>query len=57
MNTAFIFVNCHLGSEIQTIKSLKELCVEVQGTFGIYDFICKLNYEDMQFLEETLHGL
>lgn len=57
MNTAFIFVNCHLGSEVQTIKHLKELCAEVQGTFGIYDFICKLDYEDVELLEETLQKI
>jgi len=54
MGIAFIFVNCDMGSEIQTITKLKELCDEVQGTYGIFDFICKLNYDDTESFEKTL---
>ena len=43
-----------MGSEIQTIEKLKELCDEVQGTYGIFDFICKLRYDDMESIEKTL---
>ena len=54
MNTAFVLVNCDLGYEIQTIEKLKELCDEVQGTYGIYDFIGKINYQDIDVLEKKL---
>ncbi len=54
MGTVFIFVNCDMGYETKTIERLKELCDEVQGTYGIYDFVCKLNYGDMGSFEETL---
>jgi len=57
MGIAFILVNCDMGSEIQTIEKLKELCSEVQGTYGIYDFICKLIYEDMESFEQTLQKI
>jgi DNA-binding Lrp family transcriptional regulator len=43
-----------MGYEIQTITKLKELCDEVQGTYGMFDIICKLNYDDMESYEETL---
>ena len=57
MNTAFVLVNCDLGYEIQTIEKLKELCDEVQGTYGIYDFVCKFNYQDTDALEEVLQNI
>ena len=57
MSTGFVLVNCDLGYEIQTIEKLKELCDEVQGTYGIYDFICKCNYQDADMLEKILQKL
>ena len=57
MGVAFLLVNCDMGYEIQTIEKLKELCTEVQGTYGIYDFICKINYDSMDSLEETLQKI
>ncbi len=54
MSIAFILVNCGMGYEIQTIAKLKELCDEVQGTYGIFDFICKLRYDDMESFEQSL---
>ncbi len=57
MGIAFILVTCDMGSEIQTITKLKELCDEVQGTYGIFDFICKLNYDNMESFEKTLQKI
>jgi len=57
MGVAFILVNCDMGSEIQTITKLKELCDEVQGTYGIFDFICKFNYDNTESFEKTLHKI
>ena len=57
MGIAFILVTCDMGSEIQTIAKLKELCDEVQGTYGIFDFICKLNYDNMESFEKTLQKI
>jgi len=54
MSVAFILVNCSMSYEIQTITKLKELCDKVQGTYGIFDIICKLNYDGMESYEETL---
>ena len=54
MGIAFILVNCDMGFEMETITKLKELCGEVQGTYGIHDFICKLNYDSMESFENTL---
>ena len=57
MNEAFILVNCDMGYEIQVITRLKELCNEVQGTYGMYDFICKLNYDNVESFEQTLQNI
>jgi len=57
MSIAFILVNCDMGYEIQTITRLKELCDEIQGTYGMYDFICKLNYDNMESFEQTLQNI
>jgi len=39
MATAYVLVNCELGSEESIIQQLKSLdgVAEVQGTFGAYD--------------------
>ncbi len=57
MGISFVLVNCDMGHEIQTIAKLKELCDEVQGTYGIFDFICKLNYDSMESFEQTLQKI
>lgn len=57
MSVAFILINCDMGYEIQTITKLKELCGEVQGIYGMYDFICKLNYDSMNSFEQTLQKI
>ena len=46
-----------MGYEIQTIIRLKELCDEAQGTYGMYDFICKLNYDRVDSFQQTLQKI
>lgn len=57
MTTAFILINYEIGHEIDTITHLKEICNMVQGTYGIYDFICKLNYDDVESFEESVQKI
>ena len=57
MGIAFILVTCDKGYETQTIAKLKELCDDVQGTYGIFDFICKLNYNNIESFEKTLQKI
>jgi DNA-binding Lrp family transcriptional regulator len=54
MVTAFILINCKMGNELEIISNLKEYSSEVNGTYGIYDFICKLNYDDVDVFENSL---
>ena len=57
MGIAFILVTCDMGYETQTIAKLKELCDDVQGTYGIFDFICKLNYNNIESFQKTLQKI
>ncbi len=54
MGISFVLVNCDMGSEIETVSKLKEFCDEVQGTYGIFDFVCKVSYDSMDSFEQTL---
>ncbi len=56
METAYVLVNCDLGSEDTIIEDLKhiESVREVHGTFGAYDIIAKIENLDRDKLRETI---
>ena len=56
METAFVLVNCDLGSEEAIIDDLKhiESVKEVHGTFGAYDIIAKIENSEKEKLRETI---
>lgn len=56
MDTAYVLINCDLGSEEEIISSLKhmESVREVHGTFGAYDIIAKITNQDKDKLRETI---
>ncbi len=56
METAYVLVNCDLGSEDTIIEDLKhiESVREVHGTFGAYDIIAKIENPDREKLRETI---
>jgi DNA-binding Lrp family transcriptional regulator len=56
METAFVLVNCDLGSEDAIIDDLKhiESVKEVHGTFGAYDIIAKIENPEREKLRETI---
>jgi len=56
VETAYVLVNCKLGSEDDIIDSLKhmESVKEVHGTFGAYDIIAKIENSDRDKLRETI---
>ncbi len=56
MGTAYVLVNCDLGSEDAIIDSLKHMdsVKEVHGTFGAYDIIAKIENENSDDLRETI---
>jgi DNA-binding Lrp family transcriptional regulator len=56
METAYVLVNCDLGSEDTIIEELNhiESVKEVHGTFGAYDIVAKVENPDRDKLRETI---
>ena len=56
MATAYVLINCELGSEEAIIEQLKTLdgIVEVHGTFGAYDILAKIESSTVEVLRETI---
>ena len=56
MPTAYVLINCDLGSEESIIGELKKLSqtVEVNGVYGVYDIIAKVRADTMEKLRETI---
>ena len=56
MATAYVLINCELGSEETIIQELKNLegVIEVHGTFGAYDILAKIESTTVDVLRETI---
>ena len=56
MESAYVLINCDLGSEDEIISSLKhiESIKEIHGTFGAYDIITKIENSDSDKIRETI---
>jgi len=56
LSTAYVLINCDLGSEEKVISELKSIegVVEVHGTFGAYDILAKVKAELVEKLRETI---
>ena len=56
MVTAYVLINCDLGSEEFVISELKSIegVVEVHGTFGAYDILAKVEASLIEKLRETI---
>ncbi len=56
MPTAYVLVNCDLGSEEEIIKEVKKLpdVKEVHGVYGVYDIVAKISSDSMDRLRETI---
>ncbi len=56
MKRAFVLINCDIGSEESVIGELKHLdnISEVQGTFGAYDIVAKVESVKPETLQQTI---
>lgn len=56
MPSAYVLINCDLGSEDAIIKEIKGLdgVKEVRGTYGVYDIITKVESDNMEALKDTI---
>ena len=55
MATAYVLINCELGSEEEIIKQLKNLegVIEVNGTFAAYEILPKIESATVEILRAT----
>ncbi len=56
MVSAYVLINCDIGSEEDVISHLKTIdgVKEVHGTFGAYDIIAKIESDNQETLRDTL---
>ena len=56
MTTAYVLINCELGSEESIIQQLKNVdgIIEVHGTFGAYDILAKVESPTVEALRESI---
>jgi len=56
MATAYVFVNCDLGSEAETIDEIKQIedVKEAHGVFGVYDILVKLESANVENLRDVI---
>ena len=56
MATAYVLINCELGSEESIIQQLKKIdsIIEVHGTFGAYDILAKIESPTVEALRESI---
>ena len=56
MATAYVLINCDLGSEESVISELKSIegVAEVHRIFGAYDILAKVESKQVETLRETI---
>lgn len=56
MAKAYLLINCELGTEESVISKLKSIegVREVNGTFGAYDILAKIESDRLEDLRETI---
>lgn len=56
MPTAYVLINCDLGSEEEIIREIRKLpdVKEVSGVYGVYDIIIKVQADSMDKLRESI---
>ena len=53
MHTSYVLINSNLGTDVEIIAKIKEMLadekdveLEIQGVYGVYDIIVKLSADD-----------
>ena len=54
--TAYVLINCDLGSEQKVIDQIKPLdgVKEIKGVFGAYDILAKIETPTVESLRDTI---
>lgn len=56
MPSAYVLINCDLGSEEEIIREIKTMdgVKEVEGTYGVYDIVAKVESDSMEKLKNII---
>lgn len=56
MPSAYVLINCELGSENEVIEKIRKVpeVVEVYRVFGVYDIIVRISANNMETLKEII---
>ncbi len=56
MTTAYVLINCELGYEAEIIDEIKQLedVKEINGVFGAYDILVKVESDNVENLRDTI---
>jgi len=57
LTAVFLLINCSGGHEKQVTSDLQELSAEVYNTFGIFDFVCKIQGKDTESIEKKIQNI
>jgi DNA-binding Lrp family transcriptional regulator len=57
MPSAYVLINCELGSENETIEKIRKIpeVVDVYRVFGVYDIIVRISSDNMETLKEIIN--
>ncbi len=55
--TVFLLINCAGGYEKHVSSDLQKLSVEICPTFGIFDFVCKIQGNDTESIEKKVQDI
>ena len=56
MDKAFVLINCESGKESSILKQLREMknVVDVQGTYGVYDIVARIESDSKSQLDNVI---
>ena len=56
MPTAYVLVNCTIGSEVKIINEIAKLSdvKEVRGTYGVHDIFVKVKSDNVETMNHTI---
>lgn len=56
MPSAYVLINCELGSENEVIEKIRKISevVEIYRVFGVYDIILKFSTNDKETIKEII---
>ncbi len=55
--SAYVLINCELGSENETIEKIRKIpeVVDVYRVFGVYDIIARISSDNIETLKEIIN--